>query len=250
MQPLQPHERIIVALDVPTAVDAIRLAEKLKPHVGAFKIGLRLITKCGPTLVRSLVTLGKPVMYDAKFHDIENTVADAVAEAAELGVWGFTFHASGGRKMMEAGLARRGESNGLGVSVLTSLGMDGCLDIYRAQPDVQVLHLAVRLKEAGCQGIVCSPLELQALRSKPLFTSLITVVPGIRPAGTDANDQARSATPGFAVMHGADYLIIGRPIYGATDPVDACKRINDEIAAALEHDTEPAPPVAEGSLAP
>ncbi len=222
---------IIVALDLPTAEDAVRMAKVVAPHVGGFKIGLGLLHGPGPATIAALAELGRPVFADAKLHDIPSQVEMA---AERLGHWGarwVTAHLSGGPAMVEAavaGLARgSGETAGiLGVSVLTSLD-DAALAAVGipVTPGKLVSRMARVADRGGCEGIVCSPRELGIVAD--VAPGLDKVTPGIRPAeGSDeADDQARVATAQQAMAHGATYLVVGRPITKADDPAAAAEAI-------------------------
>lgn len=212
---------IIVALDVPTEADALELADQLAGKVGAFKIGLELFVKCGPDIVRRVRERGIDVFLDLKFHDIPNTVAQAVRSAVDLDVQMLTIHTCGGLDMMRAAeeaAQDQAAKNGrpaplvLGVTVLTSMDTDD-LNRVGVNHDVgkQVERLAGLANEAGLRGLVCSPLEIAQLREfLPHEIKLVT--PGIRPAGEDIGDQKRILTPKEAIDAGADWLVIGRPI--------------------------------------
>lgn len=223
---------ILVALDTPTASEAMRLAEMLADCVAGFKIGLELLMGPGAGLIEEVGSLGKPVFADAKLHDIPNTVQGAARQLGAVGARWVTVHASGGTEMMRAavrGLREGSDRNEVGilaVTVLTSL--DDLLPIgVPTTTATQVLRLAGLAAVAGVEGIVCSPLEVSAVvRAAP---GLLTVVPGIRPVGSDSNDQVRVATPGEAIADGADYLVIGRAITAAQDPVAAVAAISASI---------------------
>ena len=230
---------IIVALDVPTAERALDLVRQLAGHVGAFKIGKELFTSAGPEIVRQVRALGGPVFLDLKFHDIPNTVARAVECAVRLDVQILTIHASGGRAMMQAAERAAQEAAGaagrpaplvLGVTVLTSLD-----DAALAETGVeggaakQVERLAALAAAAGLRGLVCSPLELPALRRR-LPRSVQLVTPGIRAPGAAADDQKRTLAPQAAVAAGADWLVIGRPICAAPEPRAAAEAILASLA--------------------
>jgi orotidine-5'-phosphate decarboxylase len=232
------RDRLIVALDLPSAAVATRMAEELESHVGMFKVGSELFTAEGPVVVRYLVTTGKRVFLDLKYHDIPNTVRAASREAAQLGVSIFNVHASGGRKMMEAALAgaREGAAKPplvLAVTILTSLEAEDLTKIgLKGTPEEAVVRLARLAQESGLGGVVASPREVAAIRRAcgPAFR---IVVPGIRPADAAANDQARIATPAAAVRAGADYLVVGRPITDAPDPIAASNAIVADIERGL-----------------
>ncbi len=230
---------IIVALDVPTAERARLLVRQLAPVVGAFKVGKELFTSEGPALVRQLRADGAAVFLDLKFHDIPHTVAQAVEAAVRLDVQMLTIHTSGGTVMMQAAERAAREAADalgravplvLGVTVLTSLddaalgevGIDG-------GAAAQVERLAGLAVRAGLRGLVCSPLELRRLRAAlPAEVQLVT--PGIRPAGAGRDDQKRTMTPREAIAAGADWLVIGRPIWAAPDPRAAAERIVGGLA--------------------
>ena len=229
------RERIFVAMDTPDRERVVDLARRLRGHAGGFKIGLEAYTSHGPDLVREIVDLGVPVFLDLKLHDIPNTVAGSAAAAARLGVTFLTVHALGGVPMMraarEAAAAAAQTPPGiLAVTILTShddgalaeLGVDG--PCSRA-----VARLAGLARVAGVDGIVCSAEEIAV--AGDAFPGGLRMVPGIRPAGSSRDDQARVATPAAAVARGADRLVIGRPITGAADPVAAADAIASEIDA-------------------
>ena len=227
---------IIVALDLPTADEALKLAEQTSPVVGGFKIGSELFTSAGPEIVKRIRGLGSAVFLDLKFHDIPNSVRRAVESACALGVDMLTVHLSGGRSMCEAAVVGRGTAKTLilGVTVLTSLNDAAIAEIgYRTSVEDEVLLLADLAKNVGITGLVASPLELVAIRNR--FGSLFTtVIPGIRPKWSETGDQSRMMTPGEALTAGADYLVIGRPITAASDPLEAVKRIVDELESAVK----------------
>ena len=237
---LHPHERTFVALDTTDADHAVALAESLKDHVGGMKVGKEFFTANGPAGVERISACGMPVFLDLKFHDIPNTVASAVRAAAPLKPFIVNVHASGGVEMMRAALdaAREGAAElgctaplVIAVTVLTSLNDEDLNDIGVSDGTLdQVLRLASLTQECGLDGVVCSAREAQALRAQvdPEFK---LVVPGIRPKWASSDDQKRIVTPAGAVDFGADYLVIGRPITGADDPIDAADRIAAEIAA-------------------
>ncbi len=224
---------IIAALDVPDAEAALNLARQLAPAIGAFKIGKELFVSAGPDIVRAIRDEGGAVFLDLKFHDIPNTVARAVAAAARLDVAMLTIHASGGRDMMVAAEAAAQEMDNpplvLGVTVLTSMDSNDLSEIGLAEdPAAQVERLAQLAAEAGLRGLVCSPREISTLR-KVLPREVQLVTPGIRPKGSDADDQKRTLTPAEAIAAGADWLVIGRPITAADDPRAAATEILDSL---------------------
>jgi orotidine-5'-phosphate decarboxylase len=225
---------VIVALDVPEAEAALRLATQLAPVVGAFKIGSELFTSAGPDIVRKIRASGGSVFLDLKFHDIPNTVAKAVAAATRLDVQMITIHTSGGFEMMRAAeesAQRTAKQAGreapliLGVTVLTSMDSNNLSEIgAHANVGQQVERLANLAVQAGLRGLVCSPLEIVALRQLlPEEVQLVT--PGIRTGGEKADDQKRTLTPKEAMEAGASWLVIGRPIYAAENPRAAAEGI-------------------------
>jgi orotidine-5'-phosphate decarboxylase len=234
-------ERLIVALDLPSAEAGRCFAERLKGRVGMFKVGLEVFTAEGSVLARYLVACGEKVFLDLKFHDIPNTVRAAAREAAQLGVSFLNVHASGGRKMMGAALEgvrsveiRRGEARPrvLAVTLLSSLDRDDLRELgITGSPEEAVVRLAQLAQKAGLDGVVASPREIAAIR-QVCGSEFLIVTPGIRSAGAAADDQARIATPQSAIQAGADYLVVGRPITGAPDPVAATDAILAEIESA------------------
>ena len=232
---------LLVALDVNTAAEAFALADALRGAAGGFKIGSRLFTAQGPATVTRLVERGDRVFLDLKFHDIPSTVAGAVEAAARLGVWMVNVHAAGGTEMMRAAKAAASEGGDkagtepplvVAVTVLTSLGPVELEEIGLAGgPEAAALRLARLSASCGLDGVVCSPLEAPALR-RAFGPAFRLVTPGIRPAGVTANDQARILTPEAAVAAGADFLVIGRPITEAADPVAALASINAALGVA------------------
>jgi orotidine-5'-phosphate decarboxylase len=224
--------RVIVALDVPTLAEAADLARRLVPHLAAVKIGSQLFTAEGPRAVQAMHDLGLRVFLDLKFHDIPNTVAGAVAAARALGVWMVNVHASGGASMLKAAAqAVAGSPAGarplvLAVTVLTSFSetdLRTALGTTRTVPE-QVEHLAREAKATGLDGVVASPQEIALIR-RTCGPDFLIVTPGVRPAGGTLNDQHRVLTPGEAIRAGADYVVVGRPILAAADPVEAARRI-------------------------
>ena len=229
---------IIVALDVPTAEAALKLAEQLAPVSGGFKIGSELFMRAGPDIVRRIRERGALVFLDLKFHDIPNTVARAVASATRLDVQMLTIHTGGGLEMMraaEASAQQTAKTNGraaplvLGVTVLTSSNGTTLAEIG-CEPDVvaQVERLARLAVKAGLRGLVCSPLEIVALR-KILPAQVQLVTPGIRTGAEKADDQKRTLTPREAIQAGANWLVIGRPIYAAENPRAAAEKILESL---------------------
>jgi len=226
---------VIVALDFPNAETAMALAERLDPSLCRVKVGKELFTRSGPQLVRQLVAMGFDVFLDLKYHDIPNTVAGAVAAAADLGVWMVNVHASGGRAMMEAArkaLPEDGKTLLIAVTVLTSMGQKDLAEInVPVSPDEQVVALASLTRDSGLDGVVCSAKETTVLREK-LGDDFLLVTPGIRPAGDSVNDQKRVMTPAQAIASGSNYLVIGRPVTQADDPTEKLRAIMAEIASA------------------
>lgn len=238
---MSSREKLIVALDYPTADAAARVVEKLHGRAGMFKVGAELFAAEGPVMARHLVASGEKVFLDLKLHDIPNTVRAAAREASRLGVNLLSVHASGGRAMMEAalegvraGAAGRDSSRPLvvAVTVLTSL-TSGDLDELGVSgtPEDAVVRLARLAQKAGLDGVVASPREIAAVR-RACGPRFVIVTPGIRPAAAASNDQARIATPESAVRAGADYLVVGRPITGAADPLAALEAVVNEMDKA------------------
>jgi orotidine-5'-phosphate decarboxylase len=228
-----PDSKIIVALDFDTAEETLKLVKQLRPEACRLKVGKELFTTAGPALVDQLVGDGFDVFLDLKFHDIPNTVAAACKAAARLGVWMVNVHAMGGSKMMLAardaleGLSQRPKL--IAVTVLTSMGKDDLLEIgMDVEPQDAVLRLAKLASSCGLDGVVCSAREAAILK-RELGRSFQLVTPGIRPANAASDDQNRVMTPVEALRMGADYLVIGRPITKAEDPLSALNEINQEI---------------------
>ena len=225
------ESRIIVALDFDRADHALDLVAKLDPHLCRLKVGKELFTIAGPQLLEKLANDGFDVFLDLKFHDIPNTVSKACKAAASLGVWMVNVHALGGRKMLQA--AREALPTGttklIAVTLLTSMDRGDLQDIgLQGEPDQIVQRLALLTKDCGLDGIVCSALETKNLRNK-IGHDFCLVTPGIRPTNDNLDDQKRVATPLQAINNGADYLVIGRPITQAKDPLFALQQINQEI---------------------
>ncbi len=231
-----PRQRLIVALDVPSAAAAQKIVAAVGDSAFFYKVGMQLYTAEGPSVVRDLVASGRRVFLDLKYHDIPNTVSSAVTEAAKLGVSMLTVHASGGGKMLEEAVAAARAVNPqlavLAVTVLTSMG-DADLDKIGVHGQVvdQVLRLAALALADGCQGVVASAREASALRKRLGFDFAI-VTPGVRPAGVEHGDQARVVTPEEAMLSGSTHIVVGRPITAAADPGAEAREILSQIAAA------------------
>lgn len=216
-------EKIIIALDVNTLKEVEHLLDILSPHVGIFKVGMELFYSCGPKAIDLIKKYDREVFLDLKFHDIPNTVRNAAKVATRLGAFMFNVHASGGSDMMKAaieGAVEESEKMGigrpriLGVTVLTSM----------EATEKEVVSLAKSASEAGLDGVVASPKEAASIR-KEIGKNFLIVTPGVRPKGSEKEDQKRIATPSEAISAGADYIVIGRPITKAKDPVRAVKGI-------------------------
>jgi len=230
-------KKIIIALDVNNGKKALALVKEL-PEAQIFKVGLRLFTAEGPSLLDQLTNMGKLIFLDLKFHDIPNTVAGAVESAVTHGVYMMTLHASGGRDMMkraaeEATRISKTQGNTrpllLAVTVLTSLKSESLKETgIHSDITKQVLTLAHLAKDSGMDGIVCSPQELELIK-KEFPKDFLVITPGIRPTWASANDQKRIMTPSQALQKGADYIVVGRPVIAASDPQDSFKKILEEI---------------------
>ncbi len=241
MAAMIPREQLIVALDVESADAGARLAESLRERVGLFKVGSEVFTAEGPLLARHLVASGHKIFLDLKFHDIPNTVKSAAREAAGMGASIFDVHALGGRAMMQAalegarqGAARSGRQRPLvvAVTVLTSMNAPDLDELgVHGGPEETVIRLAKLAQAAGLDGVVASAKEIGSIRRAcgPQFT---IITPGIRMPAAAAHDQARIATPAAAIQAGADYLVVGRPITQAPDPVAAAQAIVIEMEKA------------------
>jgi orotidine-5'-phosphate decarboxylase len=225
--------KIIVALDYADTASALALVSRLDPSLCRLKVGKELFTIAGPQLVEQLIKRGFEVFLDLKFHDIPNTTAQACKAAAAMGVWMVNVHALGGRRMMEA--AREALANLsqppklIAVTVLTSMAQADLVELgISATPAEQVLRLAKLAQISGLDGVVCSAQEAELLRTQ-LGKEFNLVTPGIRPADAAADDQSRIMTPRAALENGSSYLVIGRPITKAADPLQALKNITNEI---------------------
>jgi len=240
----QPKDYIIFPLDVASGDEAKRYVELLADHVGLFKVGLELFIHSGPEMVRFINSAGSArVFLDLKLHDIPATVSRAMNSIADLGVHFTTVHCGESRKMMEAAVTGGGgKVHILGVTVLTSVAAEdiqaaGYRSEFSSDVSALVLKRARMALETGCHGVVCSGLEAKLIK-KQLGADFVTVTPGIRPGwvGKDKDDQQRVTTPAQAVKNGSDYLVIGRPIRDADDPVDAARRVAEEIELGMSND--------------
>lgn len=240
---LTPHkQKLMLALDFDSREKAEEWVHRLKAHVGFFKVGLQLFTKEGPELVRSIRARGGKIFLDVKYHDIPNTVARACEAAVSLNVDFINVHALGGKAMMKAAAEalaataarmRLARPRLLAVTILTSHDARSVRqDIgLKGRPQAEVRRLALLAKAAGCDGVVCSPLEVGLVRQAcgPAF---IIVTPGVRPAGAEKQDQKRTLTAGQALAAGADYLVVGRPVTGAPDPLAAVQALAEDMRLA------------------
>lgn len=227
--------KILVALDYDNQQQALELVDKLTPELCGLKVGKEMFTMFGPEFVKQLVDKGFKVFLDLKFHDIPNTVAKACKAAAELGVWMINVHASGGSKMMHAARQAIEECENrpllIAVTLLTSMDEVAYSEIgFKRDLPEQVEHLASISKSAGLDGVVCSAWEAKRLKDL-LGNEFKLVTPGIRPPGSDVGDQSRIMTPEQAVAAGSDYLVIGRPITKASDPLKALYDISESIVS-------------------
>ena len=229
-------QRLIVALDVDSYDEAKRLVQLLSPHVGTFKIGSVLYTREGPKVCRLVTDADARLFLDLKFHDIPNTVAGAVTSALGVGADMLTLHVSGGEAMLRAAVAAREQSGKkvllLGVTVLTHLDFEDLHALFAMErtPEQTMLAFAKLAGAAGLDGVVASAREA-ALIKKHLGPEFAVVTPGIRLADAEHDDQTRVVTPAKAIAEGADYLVVGRPVIAASDPVAACSAIVDEMAS-------------------
>ncbi|MBO4619596.1 MAG: orotidine-5'-phosphate decarboxylase [Victivallales bacterium] len=223
--------RLMVALDVPELNLALELVDRLGDQVEWYKVGKQLFTHYGPMVLKELKSCGRKVFLDMKFHDIPNTVAQAIRSAALIGADIINVHASGGPAMLAAA-AEAGRETGktvIAVTVLTSMDAEQLQALgIQATPAEQVLRLARLTQAAGLPGVVCSALELPMLR-REFGPNFLTLVPGIRPAGAAAGDQKRIMTPAQAAAAGANYIIVGRPIVAAPDPATAAQAVLAEL---------------------
>lgn len=229
-----PDSKIIVALDYPDADAVWQFVDQIEPGLCKLKVGKELFTYEGPVLVKQLVQRGYDVFLDLKFHDIPNTVARACSAAADLGVWMMNVHASGGRRMMEAARESLAQLSTrpklIAVTVLTSMGQEDLQEIgVTTTPAEQVMRLAKLTQSAGLDGVVCSAQETSILTSA-LGKDFCLVTPGIRPAGSELSDQKRVMTPADAIAAGSHYLVIGRPITQAENPLETLHSINHQLS--------------------
>lgn len=226
--------KVLVALDYPEEKQALALIDQLDSDMCRLKVGKEMFTHLGPSFIEKIQNKGFQVFLDLKYHDIPNTVAKACEAAADLGVWMINVHGLGGRRMMEAAAnALQKKQNApylIAVTVLTSMSAEDLSEIgINKKPEELVIHLANMAKNSGLDGIVCSAQEASTMR-KALGEDFILVTPGIRPAGSNTDDQKRIMTPSEAIKAGSSYLVIGRPITQAEDPVGILRTINSEIS--------------------
>ncbi|WP_149982485.1 orotidine-5'-phosphate decarboxylase [Pseudoalteromonas rhizosphaerae] len=231
---LEHSKKVLIALDYDDQQTALNFVKQLSPDTCRLKVGKEMFTYFGPAFVKELIDLGFDVFLDLKFHDIPNTVAKAVTAAAKMGVWMVNVHASGGVEMMtkaKQALEQFGDKAPLLIAVTVLTSMDETelkrLGVEKT-PAEQVIYLAKLAKESGLDGVVCSAQEAKQLKAE-LGDEFKLVTPGIRPAGSDEGDQKRIMTPKQAIDDGSDYLVVGRPITQAADPVAVLKEINDSI---------------------
>lgn len=226
------NKPLIIALDFADSRAALDLLGKLDPAICRVKIGKEMFTRYGPDLVKQVGKAGFEIFLDLKFHDIPNTVAGAVAAAADLGVWMVNVHAGGGRVMMEAARSALGDNPStllIAVTVLTSMSAQDLVETgVEATPESHVVRLATLARDSRMHGVVCSAREITLLR-RQLGNEFLLVTPGIRPAGDSAGDQKRTETPSSAIAMGSDYLVIGRPVTQAVDPLSKLQAIQQEI---------------------
>ena len=234
-------DKLIVALDVDTSAKALDLVKRLHNVAGMFKVGSQLFTAAGPQIVRDIITLNSKVFLDLKFHDIPHQVAGAARSAAEIGVSLFTIHASGGSEMMRRAVESVAEvsqktgvrSRVLAITVLTSMDATTLSDIgVNSTPSESAVRLVKLAEAAGVDGAVASPQEIETIRNTVSNPNFLVVTPGIRSAATANEDQKRVATPASAIAAGANYLVVGRPITGAPDPLAAAEQIVAEMQSA------------------
>jgi orotidine-5'-phosphate decarboxylase len=231
---LRAKDKLIIALDVETPSKALGLVKELRSVAGMFKVGSQLFTAAGPQIVRDIIALDSKVFLDLKFHDIPHQVAGAARAAAELGVSLFTIHASGGSEMMRRAVDAVAEVGNetavLAITVLTSIDADILAQIgVNSTPSESVLRLVKLAEASGVDGVVASAQEIKTIRDAIPNPNFLVVTPGIRSAQNDSGDQKRVATPAAAISAGASYLVVGRPITSATDPLAAARQIVTEM---------------------
>lgn len=228
------NDRIIFALDVSTRRKAYEWCRRLQGHIGLVKVGLELFTQFGPDILDAPESYGLGVMLDLKLHDIPNTVGNTVGEwfGREEPIRFITVHASGGAEMIRRAVHTHFGANVAAVTVLTSLDREECESIYGRGPAMAAGHLAKQAVEAGAGALVCSGHEVAALRAA--YSDVKLIVPGVRPMHAKSHDQKRIVTPQQAVVDGADFLVVGRYIREAADPVSACGVVADGIAKGME----------------
>lgn len=242
--PVSAKSRLMIALDVDSREKAEEWVHRMKLHVGFFKVGLQLFTFAGAEMVRSIRARGGRIFLDVKYHDIPNTVARACESCCTMGIDFVNVHALGGKAMIRAAADSLKESSHrmrvqkpvlLAVTILTSHDAKSLRNDVglKGKPEKEVVRLALMAQSAGAEGVVCSPREIEAVR-KACGPNFVIVTPGIRPAGAAKQDQKRTLTAGQAIAKGADYLVVGRPITGAADPVEAAKGMIAEMQAALD----------------
>lgn len=224
--------RIIIPLDLEYS-DARKMVDQFDPKICRLKIGKQLFTSAGPLAVKEFQSMGFDIFLDLKFHDIPNTVYEAVKSAADHGVWMTNVHASGGEEMLAASKKALDDFESppllIGVTVLTSLSQNSLKEIGFNNLEDQVLRLAGLVKNSGLDGVVCAPTDINSIKTK-FGNSFLSVTPGVRPEDADSNDQYRISTPREAIKRGADYIVIGRPITQAKNPQEALEKIHKEIS--------------------
>lgn len=229
-------DKLIIALDVETPTKALDLVRQLHDVAGMFKVGSQLFTSAGPQIVRDIIALGSKVFLDLKFHDIPHQVAGAARAAAELGVSLFTVHASGGSEMMRRAVAAvtdAGETKVLAITVLTSIDENILSQLgVTSSPGDSVLRLVSLAESSGVDGVVASPQEVETIRHAVPNPNFLIVTPGIRPSASESEDQKRVATPAAAIAAGASYLVVGRPVTGASNPLTAATEIIRDMERA------------------
>lgn len=236
------QDKLIVALDVDTDRQALDLFEALRETVGLFKVGMQLFTATGPDLIRRIIASGGRVFLDLKYHDIPNTVSLAAIEATRLGVSIFNVHASGGAEMMRRTVAAVAETSTregmakpkiLAVTLLTSLNQQSLNEIgINGEPNAAVTRLARMADDCGLDGVVASPQEIEIIRNTISNPNFLIVTPGIRSGSNPSDDQRRTLSAAEAIRAGADYLVVGRPILAAANPVEQARKLVEEIASA------------------